>query len=116
MITKAQALELVAQSKDWRKRMDALLKEMMTQQETEHLDPHQQMFSTAQTPESRLAQKQVGRQLSLSITYLEEAQMRLGQRLRWISEACPEAQLADPYPTSKDPSSPVVHPRADTAS
>lgn len=52
------------------------------------------------------------RERSLSITKLQEGVMWLGMDLKAIGEANP-GLVANPYPHSKDPSTPVIDPTSD---
>jgi len=52
------------------------------------------------------------RERSLAITKLQEAVMWLGMDLKRIGDANPDL-VQNPYPNSKDPSSPVIDPTAD---
>jgi hypothetical protein len=83
--------EKIKQSKDWRQRLDVILQEMKTQQLDEN-----------EPGACRLG----GRNLSLSITHLEDAIMRQGMR-------CKDLDAPNPYPTSYDPSTAKVEPTAD---
>lgn len=52
------------------------------------------------------------RETSLVVTKLQEAVMWLGMDLKRIAELHP-GRFVDPYPRSKDPTSPVISPTAD---
>lgn len=54
------------------------------------------------------------REVSLTITKLQEAVMWLGMDLKRVREEHPDnPNLVAPYPTGKDPSTPTVEPVAD---
>lgn len=85
--------EKVQQSKDWRKRLDAILQEMKEQQRSE-------------------ARGEDTRHLALSITHTEDAVMRQGMRMKAINETNPGA-APNPYPQSYNPDNAQVEPTAD---
>lgn len=88
--------ERVIQSKDWRKRLDDILVEMKDQIKFERQGPP----------------KEQGRHLALSVTHLEYAITRQGQRMGAIDKEQP-GTAPHPYPTSYDPSTAKVEPTAD---
>lgn len=90
-------LEAIAASKQFRKDADELLQRMK-----EHKSNLTNMENTgiADDRGETIAQH------TISIRDLESAIMRQGMVLKYIGNP-------DPYPESKDPSSPVVHPTAD---
>lgn len=95
-MNQTQIEDQIRQSKDWRQRLDSILQEMKLVQKTE----------------GRSGDPEVGRQLSISITELENAIMRQGMRLKAINEMSPDS-APNPYPESYNPESAKVEPTAD---
>lgn len=92
-------LEAIAKSKDFRKRADDLLQEMK--------DHRKMLMRVAVSPEyDNTDTSEAIAQHTISIRDLESAIMRQGMVLKYIGNP-------DPYPESRDPGSPVVHPTAD---
>lgn len=90
----------VAQTKDWRKRLDDVL------QSVKHgSDTNRERASSDDTVRG-------SRERSLAVTKIQEAIMWLGMDLKAMrEEGVPGCET--PYPTSYDSSSPVIEPVAD---
>jgi len=59
----------------------------------------------------RLKVLQASREISLSVTKLQEGVMWLGMELKRIADAC--GVLNNPYPDSKNPANTTINPTAD---
>ena len=96
----------VADTKMFRRDIDSILQRIKN---VTMLDPN------TQGPDGKPAQPigyRASRERSLAITKLQEAVMWLGMDLKAIGEENP-GLVANPYPSSKDPSTPTIEPTAD---
>lgn len=84
-----------AQTKTWRRDLDAILQNIRQSSDRDYTGLRQ--------PDHPVRSS---RERSIAITKLQEAIMWLGMDLKAMNEA-------DPYPSSKDPTSPVIEPTAD---
>ncbi len=102
-----QTEDIVADTKTFRRDIDAILQRIKN---VTTLDP-----TNTQCPDGKPAQPigyRASRERSISITKLQEAVMWLGMDLKALAEENP-GLLANPYPSSKDPTSLVIEPTAD---
>jgi len=96
----------IADTKQLRQNIDHLLQGLKN---VTTLDP------SVTGPDGKPAQPmgyRASRERSLAITKLQEAVMWLGMDLKAIGEENP-GYVANPYPSSKDPSTPTIEPTAD---
>ena len=101
-----QSEEIVADTKQFRKDIDTIIQRIKN---VTTLDP------STTGPDGKPAPPigyRASRERSLAITKLQEAVMWLGMDLKAIGEENP-GLVANPYPSSKDPSTPTIEPTAD---
>lgn len=102
----SQTEEIVADTKTFRRDIDAIIQRVKN---VTTLDP------SVTGPDGEPAQPmgyRASRERALAITKLQEAVMWLGMDLKAIGEEHPEL-VANPYPSSKDPSTVTIEPTAD---
>ncbi len=101
-----QTEEIVADTKELRRDIDSIIQRIKN---VTTLDP------SVTGPDGKPAQPmgyRASRERSLAITKLQEAVMWLGMDLKAIGEENP-GLVANPYPSSKDPSTATIEPTAD---
>ena len=101
-----QTEDIVADTKTFRRDIDAIIQRVKN---VTTLDPN------TQGPDGKPAQPigyRASRERSIAITKLQEAVMWLGMDLKALAEENP-GLLANPYPSSKDPSNTQIEPTAD---
>lgn len=101
-----QTEDIVIDTKTFRRDIDGIIQRIRN---VTTLDPNNQ------GPDGKPAQPigyRASRERSIAITKLQEAVMWLGMDLKALAEENP-GLLANPYPSSKDPSSPKIEPTAD---
>lgn len=86
----------ISQTKYWRRQLDDILQSIKSN--SHPTAPHEWARSS--------------RERSIAVTKLQEAIMWLGMDLKAIGEENP-GLVANPYPSSKDPSTPTIEPTAD---
>lgn len=101
-----QTEDIVADTKTFRRDIDGIIQRIKN---VTTLDPN------TQGPDGKPAQPigyRSSRERSIAITKLQEAVMWLGMDLKALAEENP-GLLANPYPSSKDPSTAKIEPTAD---
>ena len=101
-----QTEDIVADTKTWRRDIDAIIQRIKN---VTTLDPNTQ--GSDGNPAQPIGYR-ASRERSIAITKLQEAVMWLGMDLKALAEENP-GLLANPYPSSKDPSTLKIEPTAD---
>jgi len=95
--------DIIAQTKQFRRDIDGIVQKLRAAMHTPNPEPAQFEPRTI---------GRVSRERSIALTKLQEAVMWLGMDLKAIGEENP-GFVANPYPSSKDPSVSTIEPTAD---
>lgn len=98
--------DIIADTKTFRRDIDKLIQRLKN---VTTLDPS--VTGSDGQPAKPMGYR-ASRERSLALTKLQEAVMWLGMDLKTIGEENP-GYVANPYPSSKDPSTPTIEPTAD---